>query len=176
MEEKKQIFTILALLVVLIVVWVIVLNPPKKSTKEEKAVAEEEGLEFKVILEMADEYSKNVNDMLHLSFENIRDPFSLYGGQKEENETADRILTGLKLTGILWDNKKPLAIINSEIVREGGMMNGVKIKKIEQDHVVLVFEGEEWLLFIEGIQPKQNSSKTKMEGEEYEKGAPIGID
>lgn len=42
---------------------------------------------------------------------------------------------GLKIDGVMWDENKPEAVINSEIVSEGSVINGFKIKKITRESI-----------------------------------------
>ena len=174
MNEKKQIFIIGGLLIVLIVIWTVVLQLPKKNPKETSTSAEESGLEFKVQLEMVEELN-NREDVKELSYEENKDPFSL----SERNVSGEKAITSkvlkLSLKGILWDSQKPLAIISGEVVGEGGTIKGIKIKRIEPNYVVLEVEGEEELLFIEGVKKEKGDKKIKTEGETNEKVAPIGI-
>jgi len=163
MNEKKQIFVIAGLLVVLILVWVLVLRPPAKKEKNKSIIdVEESGLEFKVILDMVDEYSKNKAVVQELSYEAGKDPFSLERKKiSPDKMTASEIFEGLELKGILWDAKKPLAIIGGEVVRQGGMIKGVRIKEIKPTYVALEALGEEKILFIEGV---SREIKNEMEG------------
>lgn len=62
------------------------------------------------------------------------DPFAL---PEEESKIKLFKIQDLQLQGILWDEKKPLAIINAEIVSEGQEIRGKKIIKIEKDSVIV---------------------------------------
>jgi type II secretory pathway component PulC len=178
MAEKKQILLIFGLLIVLVVVWIwVILLSPSEKSKEETLVSEvERGIEFKLLLDLAKEYETHKGSLAELSYQGDRDPFSLQKGKKEEGKkTASGIFETFTLKGILWDYQKPLAIVNGEVVKEGDMMEGVKIKQIEPNYVVLEAEGEEKVLFIEEIKVKQENKKIKMEGENGEKTAPVGV-
>ena len=56
-----------------------------------------------------------------------RDPF-LRGGTIGE-------LSGLALSGILWDPKEPMAIINGQMVHVGEELDGYRVVEIMQDKV-----------------------------------------
>jgi hypothetical protein len=58
-----------------------------------------------------------------------RCPFSgkVYSGREDAVE--------LRLTGILWDDVKPQAIINGDVVQEGNFIGHFKIIKIHKDWV-----------------------------------------
>lgn len=66
--------------------------------------------------------------------------------------------TGQNLTGIIWDAKKPLAIINNMIVGEGEIIGNKKIIKIEKESVLISENGKEYILRLGGF-------KTQKEGE-----------
>ncbi len=179
MKEKKLIFIIGGLFIVLIVVWIIVLQPPKKNPQKTNTAAEESGLEFKILIEMVEELN-NKEVVKELSYEENKDPFSLSERNVSGEEASASKVLKLSLKGILWDSQKPLAIINGEVVKEGGTIKGIKVKRIEPNYVVLEVEGEEELLFIEGVKiegmkKEKGDKKIKTEGETDEKIAPIGI-
>lgn len=61
-----------------------------------------------------------------------RDPF--YG---RVYSAAGEGLIGLQLQGILWDEKKPHALISEEIVSEGDSVGNNIVIKINKDSVLL---------------------------------------
>jgi len=61
-----------------------------------------------------------------------RDPF--YAGAID---TTTGAMTGLRLTGILWDDIDPLAIIDDNPVGAGTMIDKYTVLKIEKDKVIL---------------------------------------
>lgn len=156
MNSKKQIFLIVTLLIALVVVWTLVISSPKKSQKQAITLEEESGLELKVILEIAGEYLNNKEAVMEFSYEEDNDPFSFGERSTSGKNTA---LGRITLKGILWDSKKPLAIINEEVVEEGSIIKGIKIKKIEPDHVILEAEGKEEILSIEGVRKTRKIEK-----------------
>ncbi|MFH1548398.1 MAG: hypothetical protein ABID32_03685 [Candidatus Omnitrophota bacterium] len=176
MNEKKQIIIIVGLLVMLILVWIFVLHPPKENLDKMNASEEETGLEFKIILETAEKYFKDKEGVQRFSYEEDKDPFSLERRKVlGEKEIASKFLKELTLKGILWDSKRPLAIINGEVVRKGSIIKGIEIKRIEPNYVVLEVEGEEKFLFIEGVKSieKEKDKKLKSEGITDEKDIPV---
>ncbi|NQT00305.1 MAG: hypothetical protein HQ595_04390 [Candidatus Omnitrophica bacterium] len=48
-----------------------------------------------------------------------------------------------RLSGILYDNQSPLAIINERVVREGAVVNGAELLEIRPNYVKLALEGKE---------------------------------
>ena len=178
MNEKKQITIIIGLLIVLIIIWIFVLQPPKKNPNNMNASEDESGLEFKIILEMAEKYFKNKEDMQEFSYEENKDPFSLEKRKVIGKEEITSILfEELTIKGIIWDSQKPLAIINGEVVGEGSIIKGMEIKRIEPNYVVLEAEGEEKNLFIEGVKgvEKEEDKKPKSEGITDEKDIPVFV-
>ncbi len=53
-----------------------------------------------------------------------------------------------RLSGILHDNQKPMAIINNRIVEEGALINGAQLLEIQPNYVRLSLKGEELQLKI----------------------------
>lgn len=50
------------------------------------------------------------------------------------------------LSGILYDQQKPLAIINERVVAEGSLINGAKLLQIKPNSVELSLKGKEFTL------------------------------
>ena len=77
----------------------------------------------------------------------IRDPFSPrwvdYG---ESDQMKGPIFAGLALTGILWDDRHPSAIINGEVVMAGESIDDKKILKIEKGRVYIKEGENEYIL------------------------------
>lgn len=65
----------------------------------------------------------------------VRDPFSRVPF-KETNVSSPK-QDIFSLSGIIWDDVSPKAIVNGKIVREGDSIGGKKVIKIEKDAVVL---------------------------------------
>lgn len=57
-------------------------------------------------------------------------------------------VSGFRLSGILYDNQKPMAIINNRIVEEGALINGAQLLEIQPNYVRLSLKGEELQLKI----------------------------
>lgn len=60
-----------------------------------------------------------------------RDPFSgrMYSSEKKAS--------ALRLIGIIWDEKEPLAMINERILKVGDMIQGKQIIRINSDSIVV---------------------------------------
>lgn len=67
-----------------------------------------------------------------------RDPFVPLVGAEREKGT----LAGFPLQGIFWDERKPMAIINDEVVKTGDTVAGAIVKEIRRDAVVVEYGGE----------------------------------
>ncbi len=57
--------------------------------------------------------------------------------------------SAFKLSGVLYDQQRPLAIINDRVVEEGTFINGAKLLEIQTNFVKLSLDGEEFTLKIE---------------------------
>lgn len=79
-------------------------------------------------------YARLEQEIKRMDFK--RDPFSRqsFSDLKESQ--------GLYLSGILWDEVNPTAIINDEIVAVGSEINGKKIVEIKKNKVVLEADGQ----------------------------------
>jgi len=62
-----------------------------------------------------------------------RDPFLLpAAGEEGSSRLAD-----LKLSGIVWDEREPFAMVNEKVVKVGDMLGGYTVIEIKQSSVVL---------------------------------------
>lgn len=73
------------------------------------------------------------------------DPFTLERVSVEAEEEAP---TNLTLTGILWDEVEPLAIINEKIVKVGDKILGGNVTEITQNSVTIIKDQKEYKLWI----------------------------
>lgn len=73
------------------------------------------------------------------SFELKRDPFTAAPIISEEN-----IQSGFALTGIVWDKIRPLAIIDSEVVKKGDRIADKTVVDIKRNSVILS-DGQEFI-------------------------------
>ncbi|MFA6244617.1 MAG: hypothetical protein WC655_26980 [Candidatus Hydrogenedentales bacterium] len=60
-------------------------------------------------------------------------------GQATTQEDVQMLIRGLRVTGILWDKRDPMAVINEDIVSRGFVFpdTGVKVHDIEKNRVIL---------------------------------------
>lgn len=56
---------------------------------------------------------------------------------------------GFDLTGILYDQQKPFAIVNTHVVEEGNFIDQAQILEIQADYVRISHQGEEIILKID---------------------------
>ncbi len=78
----------------------------------------------------------------------IRDPFLPRIEQAVQNSTYSikQFLMNYKVSGILYDDKGPTAIINSKVVRIGDIIVGKTVVDIEKDKIILMENGEVFVL------------------------------
>lgn len=57
-------------------------------------------------------------------------------------KTDEEVLSGVKLEGIIWDEKKPLAVINDKVVAAGDEVGGAKVIEIKQHEVLFDVDGQ----------------------------------
>jgi type II secretory pathway component PulC len=94
-----------------------------------------------------------------------RDPFNWAREQinrfkDQEPKLRSSSVAGLTLSGIIWDRKKPLAIINDRVVSVGDTVKGSTVLEILKDMVVFEQEGVYHTLWLQPsaapIQPPAN--------------------
>ena len=78
----------------------------------------------------------------------IRDPFlsSKNPGKLKPVNVQKKAAVNLKVSGILWDEKIPSAIINSQVVKIGDIIFDKTVVDIDKDRVVLMEEGQLYIL------------------------------
>lgn len=98
----------------------------------------------------------------------VRDPFNWSRDQinrfkDQEPKVRSSTVAGLTLSGIIWDRKKPLAIINDRVVSVGDTVKGSVILEILKDMVVFEQEGVYHTLWLQPsaapIQPAKGKSR-----------------
>ncbi|MBU1086281.1 MAG: hypothetical protein KKD05_02050 [Candidatus Omnitrophica bacterium] len=86
-----------------------------------------------------------IEDLLEpeIKVNTIRDPF-LSSKNPEQIKTVlqKRPAVELRLSGILWDDKIPSAIINSNVVKIGDLIEGKTVVDIEKTQVIIMEDGK----------------------------------
>ena len=77
-----------------------------------------------------------------------RDPFLLPAEEKRKSILREEVAS-FSLSGIVWKEGTPLALIDDYIVREGDTIEGYTVAKIAQDKVILEEAGKKYELFLE---------------------------
>jgi len=161
MKAKRGVVLIVILVAVLVVVWLWMLGvfSPKKIAKKsvgEPAVAE---VTVEEIRKKAEETASALADWLERQVElgNIlvyhrrpRDPF--IPPVKEKVLPAQ--LPKLVLTGIAWDEVRPLAVINDLVVEEGNRIGEVKIVKIYFNRVIVEYSYNKFVINLVEVEEK----------------------
>lgn len=80
--------------------------------------------------------------------ENFKDPFK--GAAAQEAPAGEQVagaeqsaLPEMTVQGVIWGGKFPQAIINSQVVKTGDMIEGAKVVSISKDGVTLFFQGRQ---------------------------------
>jgi len=98
--------------------------------------------------------------------DNLRDPFKSYLIKETVKElpskSSDSIkpkldLDKIKVQGIIWGVKTPQAIINDKVLTIGDSIEDAEIVKIEQNGIIVNFNGEMFVLAV----PGKNSVETE---------------
>lgn len=79
-----------------------------------------------------------------------RSPFSPPGFVPETGTTGDisELDIPLQVTGIIWDDNNPFAMINDKIVKKGDMVSGALVSDIKKDEVILKINDKKFVLKI----------------------------
>jgi hypothetical protein len=82
------------------------------------------------------------------SAQGLRDPFMGKGGQSGTGEEVNPVvekkpLPALTVQGVIWGGDFPQAIINNKVLKVGDTIEGVKIKAIAKEGIIVLFEGSE---------------------------------
>lgn len=70
-----------------------------------------------------------------------KDPFSP-PVIKAVEKAGTEVLTGVRLEGIIWDERNPVAVINDKVVSVGDEISGAKIVEIRQNEVIFDVNGQ----------------------------------
>ncbi len=102
----------------------------KKKTKKEKKPEE-----------------KKDNSAQPVAAAEVRDPFlPSLDSMKQIPDDRMKPVTDLKVSGILWDQQIPTAIINSKVVKIGDIIDGKTIVDMDKDKVILMDNGRIFIL------------------------------
>lgn len=67
--------------------------------------------------------------------------------EEEEELSVGQSMPSIHISGIIFDEKAGgLALINGKVVREGYMVDGVKLERVYSDKVEMSFEGKKFIL------------------------------
>lgn len=96
----------------------------------------------------------------------LRDPFNWSREQinffkSQTPREASNSIAGLTLTGILWDDKKPLAVINNAIVGKGDTINDTTILEVRRELVTIEQAGIRYTLWLEPVLTQAAPGKPK---------------
>lgn len=141
-KEQKQLIVFIVLICVAGLIFVKVIFRAKAPSGEQKPALPfdaETPIEIVKVdfFELEEELKKNRPQLKW-----VRNPFQF--PPKKEVEKTD--VGKLNLTGIIYDETSPVAVINDIIVHEGDEIEGVKVIKIESEEVLLEEDGESYTL------------------------------
>jgi DNA-binding transcriptional regulator YdaS (Cro superfamily) len=158
MRVKREfiVVAVLGLVLVLVWMWVLGIVPGNKTVREpiEKPVtgqvspqelrkkAEEAALSLSDWLRKQEEIDKML-----VYHEGARDPFFFLPKEREKIEKSLPLQPPkLVLKGIVWDETKPLALINGLVVKEGDTIQGATIVKIDFERVTIRYRSKEFII------------------------------
>jgi len=80
-----------------------------------------------------------------------RDPFDKLDYRSVFTSTALEF-SELSLSGIIWEESAPLALINNQILAPGEMISGFKVQEIRQNEVILIKGTEKFIMRLYNLQ------------------------
>ena len=153
--KRKKIAVLVGLLVVLAVLWTVMLGPWSLLDKARVAVSVdsatsifEDGEDLKWLGSVArikSAYQPVVYDPMGSAdpmLVSLETPDVL----KIEEHSTYETLPVLTLGGIIWDERRPVVMINDEACRENDVVEGVRILKIERHKVMLTYRSRRFEL------------------------------
>ena len=185
MTGENQKIVVFSLLGALVLAWLLVLGPlgGKKTTPAKQTTSQEEEEGLNKILKQQDSYQQTKEKIASFTYERSeREPFYLIEEivedtsleeivEKDSTPTIPQVsFANFKLTGIAWDPEDPLAIVNGKMVKKGTRIEGVTVKEILVDRVILECEGQKHILTMK--EKGKESKKTGEESEEEEEKTP----
>lgn len=87
------------------------------------------------------------SELTESQLSSIRDPFT-----RQKQLTSRLGSSDLVLSGIIWEEEKPIALINDQLLMEGEAIGDFKVVKIMRDEVILARGAERFILkFVFGL-------------------------
>lgn len=134
MEKQKKEILITGILIAIFLVFLISTLTKRKSVKP--APAEMPKVENNRTLPVFQKPDISVPAQKELQWG--RDPFAL-PGQGVTIQTGGQFV----LSAVVWDENRPLAVVDGEVVKIGQQINGYTVSKINKENVVLTKDGKE---------------------------------
>jgi len=146
-KKKKELLILLTLIVIfiLIISWSISATSKKLAKNKPKAGISMQATGFGAI--GLAKFSMGIKENIKSSKtksepEFGRDPFTEKKDALNNQQEKDK-KSILKLEGISWDSKLPFAVINSEVVVRGDVVEGYRVIEIKEFSVRLEKDGQE---------------------------------
>lgn len=160
-KEKKQLGILIIGIIILIWAWIYTHRPDEQATVTDAGVMQFKGEEILPISPerglsieetAADLQPTAIKEIKYTGREN-RDPLDNSGVVVIERLPEAPLMVeqtfpveSFSVSAIIWDSKKPQAIINGKIVTIGEKLNGGEIIGIDKEGVHVTFAGKEVLL------------------------------
>lgn len=139
--KNKRLILLFIFIIISIFVWAPKLKRSslRKETKRPSVERGTEDLAGKTKLPLASKPEKPLRELRSLYSSWARDPFTLL---------PEEFFSKTQLTGIIWDEENPYAIINGNVVRVGDVVSGSEVVGIERESVTLRKEDGVYMLGI----------------------------
>ncbi|PIV64135.1 MAG: hypothetical protein COS11_03760 [bacterium (Candidatus Ratteibacteria) CG01_land_8_20_14_3_00_40_19] len=151
-KEQRELIITIGLIFILVIALSTGFKKIKKHPEERKTVKKEISVskdEKSAEVPEKKQASKEVWEMQLARWNQNwkRDPFLLSAEKEEEKKSILREFS-FSLSGIVWKEKKLLALIDDYIVKTGDIIDGYMVLEITENKVVLEKDGKEYQLFL----------------------------
>lgn len=133
MKKEKLELIITAILIILFIILFMSLFFKKKHAPSPVAAVKQEVPKTEISIQQPGKQAEENEAQVW-----GRDPFTLTAEKTIQVKSATLPI----LTGIIWDEQHPMAVIGDEVVGIGGKVSDYEVKKIEKERVILQ-KGEE---------------------------------
>jgi len=155
MNERRKVIVLVILSIILVISWIIVLKPTKKKKNRIKInismdenISEEPvfgGINIREVERSISEVKDKIEEISKRKGKSIRislrrNPFYPLVKKKEpekKEKKEEEIIPDFVISGILYDEEKPMAIINDKVVSEGDFIFGWEVVDIEKGSVLI---------------------------------------
>ena len=141
MNQQTKLIILLTLAGIFFII--LSINKPRKNSLQQKNIEVSTAL-LQSYYELANKVIKNY-EILNVDIVVNKDPFLIKQPKQEEGKI---FLPKINVQGVL-SGEKPKVIIDGEILEEGDIIRGIRILKIRNNRLELLYKGENFVLRVD---------------------------